>query len=80
MSINARFTTDGVSLPVTLTRVATRPGHLRLKADAVVRPAELLKLAEWLTANAEVALTEEAILAKVEDADTPKTKRTSTPT
>jgi hypothetical protein len=56
----SRFSTNGQSLPITVSRVATRPGAVQLKAHAAISPEVLLEVAEWLTAEAHKAQADQA--------------------
>ena len=56
----ARFSSNGESLSVTLSRVATRPGALKLQANAAMTPEVLLQVAAWLTNQAHKAQADDA--------------------
>lgn len=56
----SRFSLNGAGLPITISRVATRPGAVQLKANAAMSPEVLLQVAEWLTSEALKAQADEA--------------------
>lgn len=42
----SRFSLNGAGLPITISRGATRPGAVQLKANAAMSPEVLLQVAE----------------------------------